>query len=188
MSGRDGPPPVFNGDNFPYWKIRMEAYLEAIDIGVHKVATQGFSEPRDATNLVGDGYNYEKWNAKAKNTLFRGLCKDVFNRVRNQKSAHDLWLDICALHKGTKSEREERYHISMKKLNSFKMLANKNANDMYSRLNILVEEVNGLGLTQISQLDVVRKILNVLPIEKYVHIVTVLHQMDLSITTLTQIL
>jgi hypothetical protein len=29
---------------------------------------------------------------------FRGLCKDVFNRVRNHKNAHDLWLDICALH------------------------------------------------------------------------------------------
>jgi hypothetical protein len=32
---------------------------------------------------------------------------------------------------------------------------------MYSRLNILVDEVNGLGLTQISQPDVVRKILSV---------------------------
>jgi hypothetical protein len=59
---------------------------------------------------------------------------------------------------------------------------------MYSRLNILVEEVNGLGLTQIPQPDVVRKILSVLPIEKYGHIVTVLHQMDLYITTPTQIL
>jgi hypothetical protein len=47
------------------------------------------------------------------------------------------------------------------------MLANENANDMYSRLNILVEEVNGLG-----------KILSVLPIYKYGHIVPVLHQMD----------
>jgi hypothetical protein len=97
-------------------------------------------------------------------------------------------MDICALHEGTKSEREERYHIAMKKINSFEMLANENANDMYSRLNILVEEVNGLGLTQISQPDVVRKILSVLSIDKYGHIVTVLHQMDLSIATPTQIL
>jgi hypothetical protein len=134
----------------------MEAYLEAIDIGVHKAATQGFPEPRDATNLMGDEYNYEKWNVKAKNTLFSGLCKDIFNRVRNHKNAHDLWLDICALHEGTKSECDERYNIAMRKLNSFEMLANENANDMYSRLNILVEEVNGLGLTQISQPDVVR--------------------------------
>jgi hypothetical protein len=76
----------------------------------------------------------------------------------------------------------------MKKLNSFEMLANENANDMYSRLNILVEEVNGLGLTPISHSDIVSKILSVLSIEKYGHIVIVLHQMDLSITTPTQIL
>ncbi len=127
MSGGDGPPPVFDGDDFPYWKIRMEAYLEAIDMGVYKAATQGFPAPIDPTNLVGDEFNYEKWNAKAKNTLFRGLCKDVFNRVRNHKNAHDLWMDICALHEGTRSEREERYHIAMRKLNSFEMLANENA-------------------------------------------------------------
>jgi hypothetical protein len=83
----------------------------------------------------------------------------VFNRVRNHKNAHDLWMDICTLHEGTRSEREERYHIAMRKLNSFEMLANENTNAMYSRLNILVEEVNGLGLTQISQPDVVRKIM-----------------------------
>jgi hypothetical protein len=151
MSGGDGPPPVFDGDDFPYWKICMEAYLEAIDIGVYKAAIQGFPEPRDPTNLVGEEFNYEKRNAKAKNILFRGLCKDVFNRFRNHKNVHDLWMDICALHEGTRSEREERYHIGMRKLNSFEMLANENANAMYSRLNILVEEVNGLGLTQISQ-------------------------------------
>jgi hypothetical protein len=51
MSDGDGPPPVFDGDDFPYWKIRMEAYLEAIDIGVYKAATQGFPESRDPTNL-----------------------------------------------------------------------------------------------------------------------------------------
>jgi hypothetical protein len=178
MSDGDGPPPDFYGDNFPYWKIRMEAYLETIDIGVYKTTTQGFPQPRYATNLLGDEINYEKWNAKTKNTIFRGLCKDVFNRVRNHKNAHDLWLDICALHEGTKSEHEERCHIPMRKLNSFEMIANENANDMYSQLNILVEDVNGLGLTQISEPDVVRKILSVLSIEKYGHIVTVLHQMD----------
>jgi hypothetical protein len=76
----------------------------------------------------------------------------------------------------------------MRKLNSFEMLANENANDMCSRLNILVEEVNDLGVTQISQPDVVRKILSVLPIEKYGHIVPMLHQMDLSTARPTQIL
>jgi hypothetical protein len=58
---------------------------------------------------------------------------------------------------------------------------------MIRSLLVLVDEVNGLGLTQISQLDVVRKILSVLPIQKYGHIVSVVHQMDLSTTRPTQI-
>jgi hypothetical protein len=97
-------------------------------------------------------------------------------------------MDICALHEGTKSEREECYHLVMKKLSAFEMLPHKNVNKMYSRLNVLVEEVNGLGLTQIQPSDVVRRILGVLPIDKYGHIVTVLHQGDLFTSTPTQIL
>ena len=71
--------------------------------------------------------------------------------------------DICALYEGIKSEREEHYHLVMKKLNSFEMLPKESANEMYSRLNVLVEKVNRLGLNQIQPSDVVRKILSVLP-------------------------
>jgi hypothetical protein len=123
---------------------------------------------------------------KGQEHSFRGRCKDVFNRVRNYKYAHALWSNNCVLNEGTKSEREECYHIVMRKLNSFEMLHIENANDMYSRLNILIEEVNDLGLTQLTQSDVLRKIISVLPIEKYDHIVTMLHQMDLSTTTPTK--
>ena len=56
------------------------------------------------------------------------------------------------------------------------------------KCNVLVEEVNGLGLTQMQPSDVVRKILSVLPIDKYGHIMTMLHQGDLSTATPTQIL
>ena len=120
----------------------MEAYLEALDIGILRATSQGFPKPWDAAHPQGDELNYEKWNVKARNTIFRGLCKDVFNRVRNHKDAHALWSDVCALHEGTKSEHEERYHLTMKKLNSFEMLSKECANEMYSCLNVLVEKVN----------------------------------------------
>ena len=76
-------------------------------------------------HLQGDEVNYEKWNAKARNTIFRGLCNDVFNHVRNHKDAHALWSDICALHEGTKSEREEHYHLVMKSLIHLRCLSKK---------------------------------------------------------------
>ena len=110
----------------------MDAYLEALDVEILRAVLQGFPKPRNATHLQGDEVNYEKWNAKARNTIFRGLCKDVFNRVRNHKDAHALWLDIYALHEETQSEHEERYHHVMKKLNSFEMLPRESANEIYS--------------------------------------------------------
>jgi hypothetical protein len=76
----------------------------------------------------------------------------------------------------------------MKKINAFEMLPKESANEMYTRLNVLVEDLNTLGLTQMSPSDVARKILSVLPIEKYGHIVTMLHQSDLSTATPTQVL
>jgi hypothetical protein len=56
---------------------------------------------------------------------------------------------------------------------------------MYTCLNVLVEDLNALGLTQMSPSNDARRILSVLPVEKYGHIVAVLHQSDLSTATPT---
>ena len=74
MSHGDGPP-IFEGDNFPYWKIRMEAYLEALDVGILRAVSHGFPKPRDATHLQGDEVNYKKWNAKARTPSLEAFAK-----------------------------------------------------------------------------------------------------------------
>ena len=53
----------------------MEVYLEALDVGIHRATSQGFLKPWDATNLQGNEVNYEKWNAKARNTIFEAFAK-----------------------------------------------------------------------------------------------------------------
>jgi hypothetical protein len=166
----------------------MEAYLEAIDVGCLRATTEGLPKVKDPANPIGDEEKYDWWNAKAKNALYWSLGKDIFNRMCNAKDAHKLWENLCALHEGTKSEREEHYHITLKKIDSFEILPKESANDMYTRLNILVEDLNALRLTQMSPSDVARRILSVLPVKKHGHIVTVLHQSDLSTATPTQVL
>jgi len=171
---------MFEGDDFPYWKIRIESYLEACDVKCLIATTEGFTPPSKDTALTPLEQENKKWNTKAKNHIFRGLRKEVFNCVRNHKNTHELWSELCALHEGSKSEHEERFHLVMHKLNTFEMLPKENANEMYSRLNVIVEELNGLGLNKMSPADMARKILYVLPIDKYGHIVTMRHQGDLS--------
>jgi hypothetical protein len=61
----------------------MEAYLEAIDVGCLRAATEGLPEVKEPANPVDDEEKYNRWNAKAKNALYRDLGKDIFNRVCN---------------------------------------------------------------------------------------------------------
>jgi len=166
----------------------MESYLEACYVKCLKATTEEFNPPAKNAALTPREQENEKWNAKAKKTHLKSLCKELLNHVRNHKTALELWMKLCALHEGSKSDREERFHLVMNKPNTFEMLLKGNTNEMYSCLNVVVEELSGLGLNQMSPADVARKILCVLPIEKYGHIVSVFNQGDLSTTTPTSIL
>jgi hypothetical protein len=50
--------------------------------------------------------------------------------------------------------------------------------DMYSCLNLIINELNSIGLTKLSDADIVRKIISVLPQEKYASIITILHNLE----------
>ena len=57
--------------------------------------------------------------------------------------------------------------------------------DMYSSLNLIINELHSIGLTKLDDADIVRKIISVLPQKKYASIITILHNMeDLSTMTL----
>jgi hypothetical protein len=60
---------------------------------------------------------------------------------------------------GSKEVANECYGCLFEELNSFKQLANENAESMYSRLNVLVNEINALGVKNITDLNINRKIL-----------------------------
>jgi hypothetical protein len=52
--------------------------------------------------------------------------------------------------------------------------------DMYSRLNLIINELNSIGLTKLGDAGIVRKIISVLPHHKYASIITILHNMDMG--------
>jgi len=57
MSSRDGPSPLFEGDDFSYWKIYMEAYLQAVVPGVLRATLMGLPPIADKTKPTPDEAN-----------------------------------------------------------------------------------------------------------------------------------
>jgi hypothetical protein len=61
--------------------------------------------------------------------------------------------------KGSKEVANECHDCLLEEFNSFKQLANENAKSMYSRLNVLVNEINALGVKNITDVNINHKIL-----------------------------
>ena len=58
------------------------------------------------------------------------------------------------------------------------MNENELVKDMYSRLNLIVNELHSIILTKLDDADIMRKIISVLPQKKYASIITILHNME----------
>ena len=69
------------------------------------------------------------------------------------------------------------------------MIENELVKDMYSCLNLVVNELNSIGLNKLGDLDIVRKTISVLPQKKYTSIITILRNLDdLSNMTLAMVI
>jgi hypothetical protein len=66
------------------------------------------------------------------------------------------------------------------------MKDNELVRDMYSRLNLIINELKSIGINKLGDADIVRKNISLLPQQKYGSIITILHNMkDLSTMTPT---
>ena len=137
--------PFFDGTGFPRWKVLMEAHLQAKGLDVWRVTSEGKRN---------ENKSERQFDAIAKSTLLAFLCDSVFNRVFNSSNAHELWKLIVENQEGTKDVANHKYHILGNEFANFKQLANENAHDMYSRLNILVNEINGLGVKNLEDEEI----------------------------------
>jgi hypothetical protein len=158
-------PPHFDGTNFPYYSARMACYLEAIDLGVWRVTRDGIKPLKNPEKPTTSEEKEIHLNARAKNCLYESLSMDIFNQVFTLKTANEIWLKLHELHDGTSNEL---------------------VRDMYSRLNLIINELNSIGINKLGDANIVRKIISLLPRRRYGSIITILHNMeDLSNMTPT---
>jgi hypothetical protein len=67
------------------------------------------------------------------------------------------------LHDDTANVREQKHYLALNDYNSFAMKENKLVRDMYSRLNLTINELNSNGINKLGDVDIVRKIISLLP-------------------------
>jgi hypothetical protein len=89
------------------------------------------------------------------------------------------------LYGGTSNVREQKHCLVLNEYNSFTMKENELVRDMYSRLNLVINELNSIGINKIGDANMV-KIISPLTQQRYGSIITILHNLeDLSQMTPT---
>jgi hypothetical protein len=179
-------PPHFDGTNFSYYSARMACYLEVVDLGVWRVTHDGMKPPKNPKKPTTSEEKEIHLNARAKNCLYVYFSMNIFNQVFTLKTANQIWLKLHELHDGTFNVREQKHCLVLNEYNSFATKDNELVRDMYSRLNLIINELNSIGINKLGDADIVRKIISLLPQQRYGSIITILHNMeDLSTMTPT---
>jgi hypothetical protein len=157
----------------------MQAYLQATGLNVWRVVSEG---------MKNDGHQDRQYNVIAKHIILSSLCDNVFNRVFACKNSFELWKTINEKNGGTKDVVNERYHVLIDKLNSFKQFDHKDASSMYPRLNVLVNEINSLDVKKIEEMKLIGKILHSLRRPDYDLVTTILYEKELKTMTPNHVL
>jgi hypothetical protein len=137
----------------------MGEYLDALSPDVWNATKTGYT---GALTL-----EQQKWNAKARNAIIEGISEDIFARIDNIDLAHDMCLQLIQLHEGSSKIREQKYHLVRAKYDEFNMLPNECCNDIFSRLNLIVNELKSLNVFNVDKGMINHKILMLLPKPKY---------------------
>ena len=105
-------PPFFGGSNYVFWKVRMRAFLYAIDKTVWDFVENGWVRPttpkaewdKAALALVNS-------NSKAINAIFCVVSTDEFHRISHVKTAKEAWIILETIYEGTKKVKDTKLQM-----------------------------------------------------------------------------
>ena len=164
----------------------MACYLEAIDLCVSRVTRDRMKPPKNLKKLTASDKKEIRLNARAKNLFYESFSIDIFNQLFTLKNAYEIWLKLHEIHDDTSNVHEQKHCIILSEYNSFAMKENKLVRYMYSRLNLIINDLNSIWINKLGDAYIVRKIISLLPQRKYGIIITILHNLeDLSQMTST---
>src|SRR5271168_4614635 len=100
-------PPIFDGTNFVYWKVRVTAYLQSLGTEVWDIIDTRYTFPSTTPTDPVEKKKYET-NAKAVNTLLECLSQSEFVKVMQYKSAKEIWDKIVLSYEGDDQVKREK--------------------------------------------------------------------------------
>src|SRR3954470_20656032 len=150
--------PTFDGMDYPYWKNKMRMHLEAIDNDLWYVMENGVPSVSPSLNAT-DVKRFKQLDSQAKNIICGHLSKGQYGRVSALETAKLIWDRLSKVNEGVSTQHDSRVDVLRNLFNRFKRLDNEHVQQTFDRLTDISNELQALGATDITDHEVVKKLL-----------------------------
>jgi hypothetical protein len=136
-------PPLFDGTNFAFWKVRMRTYLMALGVDFWDVVETGYIKP---VVLVSKDDKLEfSFNAKGMNVILNGLAEAEFVKVMHLQTAKEMWDKLISNYEGNEKVKYVKLQTFKLKFEQIKMNEDETVSKYFLRVEELVNAMKGLG-------------------------------------------
>jgi hypothetical protein len=153
--------PLFKGDDYALWKIRMKSYMLALGFDVWKSVVDGYTAPATPpTDTAGKKICND--NSRAVNAILGGLTNPIFVKVMHCKSAKEIWDKLEVIYEGDSKVKEAKLQTYRAQFENLKMKEEENIVEYLHRVDEVVNSIRAAG-EELSDKPIVQNILRSLP-------------------------
>ncbi|KAL4298262.1 hypothetical protein GQ457_12G011670 [Hibiscus cannabinus] len=182
-------PPTFDGDNYPVWAVRVETYMEVVDLW--EAMEDDYEIPPLPTNPIVEHIKAQKEKkirkAKAKACLFTTSSPTIFTRIISLKSEKEIWDYLKNEYAVDEKIRGMQVLNLVRDFELQKMKETETVKEYSDRLVSIANKVRLLG-SSLADSRIVKKILVTIPKRFDATITTLENMKDMSKITLAKLL
>ncbi|XP_014503108.1 uncharacterized protein LOC106763427 [Vigna radiata var. radiata] len=182
-------PSVFDGESYDLWAVKMETYLEALDLWeAVEEEYEVLPLPENPTMAQIKIHKERKTTkAKAKSCLFAGVSQTIFTRIMTLRSAKIIWDYLKEEYAGDERIRSMQVLNLMREFELERMKESEKIKEYSDKLLGIANKIRLLG-SNFPDSRIVEKILVTVP-EKYeASIASLENTRDLSKITFAEVL
>ena len=181
-------PPLFDGTNYAYWKVRMRVFLQSLDKKVWQAVEIGQTNPKEAPADWDDAkIKAANFNNRALNALFNAVTNEEFKKISSTETVKEAWTIFQATYEGTKAIKNSKFQRLTTSFEEIKMEEDESFDELYAKLKDIVNSAFNLGEI-IYEPKIVRKVFRSLPKRFHAKIMAIEKSKDIDKIPLTELI
>nr|XP_017228871.1 PREDICTED: uncharacterized protein LOC108204088 [Daucus carota subsp. sativus] len=170
--------PIFNGENYKFWNIKMKVVLQATqhlwNVVENSIPKDGETSTTSTPTSTSTQIDWPQRDAEALAKIHLAVTDTIFPRIMNATSAKQAWDILKAEFEGNEKTTKIRLQNLRREFENLKMKEGETIKDYSSRVIKLVNELKSNG-ESITDQRVIEKMLVSLS-EKFDTVVTVIEE------------